>query len=507
MTNNTDPVQALRRMVEKLAAHVRPTCGELWNEAQAVLTSVPTSAAVEVDFAAVASILRHALRDGVHAGYGRNFILQQASALEALSQQAAASSTPVRVDDALVAGAMEAAADACTHHVVCNEAITAAVEYALTSCNSEKPSCRHNFVWDEDNGGECCQKCGKVRVRQHAVPSEEAVATVIGYDPWSRVAVDWHRNDLVPGTKLYTAPQQPVGAEEVWLYKGSDGAWHTFHSEKHRLDTIADGGWDVRKFIALSQQPAASSTTVGVEWVLELADEYDTKGQHERAHYLRTLAQQHVAPTLAKHQPCGCVICTCEDEQQCQGCGAKHCGNRADHPPYVAQQPAHPSMEAIGDWVLVPRTPTLDMANAAWRELESQGIDPEDVEAPQVWDAMLAAAPQQPTAPSGEALRVWLRMKPDGTPDWAEDCIGSDDKFLDPEMASDGYYLQPLYAAPQQSAAVAAIQFALTDPEGITFLRLWNEGEFDTLRREWPDAPVEVYVGADPLTAQHREGE
>ena len=40
-------------------------------------------------------------------------------------------SAPVGVDDALVAGAMEAAADACTHHVVCNEAIAAAVEYAL----------------------------------------------------------------------------------------------------------------------------------------------------------------------------------------------------------------------------------------------------------------------------------------------------------------------------------------------------------------------------------------
>src|SRR5690606_24496909 len=103
MTNNTDPVQALRRMVEKLAAHVRPTCGELWNEAQAALASASRNTPVAVDFAAVASILRHALRDGVHAGYGRNFILQQASALEALSQQAAAPSTPVRVDDALVA--------------------------------------------------------------------------------------------------------------------------------------------------------------------------------------------------------------------------------------------------------------------------------------------------------------------------------------------------------------------------------------------------------------------
>jgi len=55
---------------------------------------------------------------------------------------------------------------------------------------------------------------------------------------------------------------------------------------------------------------------------------------------------------------------------------------------------------------------------------------------------------------------------------------------------------------------VAAIQFALNNPEGMEFLRLWNEGEFDTLRREWPDAPSEVYVGADPLaTAQRPAGD
>lgn len=30
--------------------------------------------------------------------------------------------------------------------------------------------------------------------------------------------------------------------------------------------------------------------------------------------------------TLAKYQNCGCIICTCENEDQCQGCGAKHCG-------------------------------------------------------------------------------------------------------------------------------------------------------------------------------------
>ena len=29
---------------------------------------------------------------------------------------------------------------------------------------------------------------------------------------------------------------------------------------------------------------------------------------------------------LARHQPCGCVVCICEDEIKCYGCGAKNCG-------------------------------------------------------------------------------------------------------------------------------------------------------------------------------------
>ena len=48
-------------------------------------------------------------------------------------------------------------------------------------------------------------------------------------------------------------------------------------------------------------------------------------------------------------------------------------------------------------------------------------------------------------------------------------------------------------------AAVAAIQFALSDDDGMQFLRLWNGGDFDIIRREWPDAPEEVFIGADPL--------
>lgn len=46
-------------------------------------------------------------------------------------------------------------------------------------------------------------------------------------------------------------------------------------------------------------------------------------------------------------------------------------------------------------------------------------------------------------------------------------------------------------------AAVAAIAFALKDMEGMAFLRCWSEGDFDAIREEWPEAPEEVFIGAD----------
>jgi hypothetical protein len=60
------------------------------------------------------------------------------------------------------------------------------------------------------------------------------------------------------------------------------------------------------------------------------------------------------------------------------------------------------------------------------------------------------------------------------------------------------------------SAAVAAIQVALKDEcgDGLQFLRYWHEGEFNILRRNWPDAPEAVYIGADPaLCVQVKNGE
>lgn len=46
---------------------------------------------------------------------------------------------------------------------------------------------------------------------------------------------------------------------------------------------------------------------------------------------------------LARFQSCGCNLCVCEDEDQCQGCGAIHCGTHPvgqfPNPLYVEEQP------------------------------------------------------------------------------------------------------------------------------------------------------------------------
>ena len=60
-------------------------------------------------------------------------------------------------------------------------------------------------------------------------------------------------------------------------------------------------------------------------------------------------------------------------------------------------------------------------------------------------------------------------------------------------------------AAPSADAglasAVATMKFAIETQmdEGFVFLENWFNGDFDACRREWPEAPEECYIGADPL--------
>lgn len=77
-------------------------------------------------------------------------------------------------------------------------------------------------------------------------------------------------------------------------------------------------------------------------------------------------------------------------------------------------------------------------------------------------------------------------------------------------------FVEPEVLAPIEDhrSSTAAIKYALEKCDGpfdsMEFLRYWNEGSFDVLRRNWPDIPPEVFRGVDqffqdPNTAQAEE--
>lgn len=59
--------------------------------------------------------------------------------------------------------------------------------------------------------------------------------------------------------------------------------------------------------------------------------------------------------------------------------------------------------------------------------------------------------------------------------------------------------------------ACEAIRYALEecedDHDAIQFLKYWNEGEFDILRRDWPNLADALFSGADPLFKPRQGGE
>lgn len=59
---------------------------------------------------------------------------------------------------------------------------------------------------------------------------------------------------------------------------------------------------------------------------------------------------------------------------------------------------------------------------------------------------------------------------------------------------------EPLALPDPSTAAIAfALENTSSEYDCLVFLRLWNEGEFDAIRKEWPEAPEKVFIGADPL--------
>ncbi len=79
------------------------------------------------------------------------------------------------------------------------------------------------------------------------------------------------------------------------------------------------------------------------------------------------------------------------------------------------------------------------------------------------------------------------------------------DWFSEAEAALDALPLTP--PDPSTAAIAFALENTSSDHDGMEFLRCWNEGDFDTIRGHWPEAPEEVFIGADPLYRKKAEGQ
>lgn len=77
------------------------------------------------------------------------------------------------------------------------------------------------------------------------------------------------------------------------------------------------------------------------------------KETHSWSSTLRTRAETAEAERarLAKNQPCGCVVCTCDHEERCLGCGAKSCDRHRAQSSSLATDPAAVfEPHTLSDW-------------------------------------------------------------------------------------------------------------------------------------------------------------
>lgn len=91
----------------------------------------------------------------------------------------------------------------------------------------------------------------------------------------------------------------------------------------------------------------------------------------------------------------------------------------------------------------------------------------------------------------------WRRGKDTPAPDAQSKAERNYAEFrLDDPFIENGWY-KPVE---QPNPAAAAIAYALElddDDDAVQFLRMWNEGSFDDIRREYDALPEELFIGAE----------
>jgi hypothetical protein len=116
------------------------------------------------------------------------------------------------------------------------------------------------------------------------------------------------------------------------------------------------------------------------------AQERADKAEKERDE-ARAEVERLKGPKLARHQPCGCIVCHCDDPIQCHGCGAKNCGT---HEPGEIPDPlyeTHPLMAENAEL-----RAALEYVDTEFRAYEAEREGEESVFG-EIWERVKAALP------------------------------------------------------------------------------------------------------------------
>jgi hypothetical protein len=105
-------------------------------------------------------------------------------------------------------------------------------------------------------------------------------------------------------------------------------------------------------------------------------------------------------PKLARHQPCGCVMCVCEDPVKCHGCGAKNCGTHPGgeipHPVYETHPLMAENAELRG---------ALEYVDTEFRAYEAEREGEESVFG-EIWERVKAALRSEHHEPEEVGVEV-----------------------------------------------------------------------------------------------------
>lgn len=110
---------------------------------------------------------------------------------------------------------------------------------------------------------------------------------------------DWHEN----AEHGECQPRHKIAADLFRLTADASDGFEAWKSSKMRQGQL--------RYMAEEVQEAWQAAT------LAASAKYEQR--------IAELEQLLNAPTLAREQPCGCLVCQCIDDKTCHGCGAKRC--------------------------------------------------------------------------------------------------------------------------------------------------------------------------------------